>query len=291
MNNDLFRDGIVSTEGDEIYYKVRGKGKPLLFIAPAGGNGDGYYPVAQELSNQYKVITYDRRANTRSTMNFPDYFDIRQQSRDAFAVLESVGEKSAIVIGNSSGAVIALDMATAFPEVLHAAIIHEAAVPNVLPEAESEKWEAFFQDCYSLAKRKGASHGAMKFYFGAELPAIRLMWDAMKVIKYMKQDKTTLDMKRIQSSKASNFLIFNELLPVTSYRPDFDALMRSGVKIYIGCGEYGLKKNTWYYRAAKIMASKLSCELVSFPGHHGEYMGRYKPWAKVLRETIQKTGW
>ena len=92
MRNVKFYDGIVSTEGDDIYYKVRGEGKPILFIAPAGGNGDGYYHVSKTLSEKYKVITYDRRANTRSTMNFPDQFDIRQQSRDAVAVLKAAGE-------------------------------------------------------------------------------------------------------------------------------------------------------------------------------------------------------
>lgn len=291
MNNILFRDGIVKTEGDELYYKIRGEGKPLLFIAPAGGNGDGYYPVAQILSDRYKVITYDRRANTRSTMNFPARFDIRQQSRDALAVLNAAGEETALVIGNSSGAVIALDLAAAYPKAVHAAIIHEAAIPAVLPPTEAAKWQEFFISCYDLAKRKGASYGAMKFYFGVELPALRLMWDTLKVTKYMKQDKTSCAVKRIPARTGSDFLIFNELLPITGYQPDFETLGNNGVKIFIGCGEYGIKRNAWYYRAAKIMAERLSCEFVAFPGHHGEYMGRYEPWAKVVRETVQKAGW
>jgi len=291
LSNSFFHDGIVSTEGDELYYKVRGKGKPILFIAPGGGNGDGYYPVAKELSDQYKVITYDRRANTRSTMNFPNDFSICQQSRDALAVLEATGEQSAIVIGNSSGAVIALDMAAVYPEAVHAAIIHEAPVPGILPEAEAKKWKAFFQDCYDLARSKGSSRGAIKFYFGTELPAVRLMLDTLKVYRYMKQDKSKYNLKRIPSSAATDYLLFNELLPVTGFLPDFNALKNSRVKLFIGCGEYGIKRNTWYYRTSKIMAEKLSCEFVTFPGHHGEYMGKFKPWARVVRETVQKAGW
>ncbi len=288
MSNTTFYDGKVSTEGDELYYKIRGEGKPLLFIAPAGGNGDGYYPVACILADKYKVITYDRRANTRSTKNFPNDFDIRQQSRDALAVLTAAGETSAIVVGNSSGAVIALDLAAAYPEAVHAAIIHEAAIPSVLPDAEAVKWREFFKSCYELGKRKGAAWGAMKFYFGVELPAVRLMMATMKVLKYMKQDKITCNVERIPSKEASDILIFNELLPVTGYRPDFDSLKNSGVKIFIGCGQYGLKKNAWYAKAAKILADRLSCDFVTFPGHHGEFMGNPIPWAKVLRETIQK---
>ena len=291
MSELKYYDGIVTTEGDDIYYKVRGEGKPILFIAPAGGNGDGYYPTSKMLSDSYKVITYDRRANTRSTMNFPGQFDIRQQSRDAIAVLKAAGEEKAIVFGNSSGGVIAFDLAAAYPEMVYAAIIHEAAIPSVLPVEEAEKWGKFFQSCYDVGKEKGASKGAMRFYFGVELPAVRLMLDTLKVTRYEKKDQTNLSLNRISSKAATDFLVFKELLPVTRFEPDFEALNNSGVKFFIGCGQYGINRNTWYYRAAKIAADRLGCEFVIFPGHHGEYMGRYEPWTNVLENTIKKAGW
>jgi hypothetical protein len=54
-----------------------------------GGSGDAwlYAFVADILSDEYKVITYDRRTNSRSTMNDPQNFEISQQSRDAMTVL------------------------------------------------------------------------------------------------------------------------------------------------------------------------------------------------------------
>ena len=291
MESEDFRDGVVTTEGDALYYKVHGGGKPVLFIAPAGGDGDGYYPVAKILSDEYKVITYDRRANARSTMNYPGNFDIRQQSRDALAVLQACGEDTAFVVGNSSGAVITLDMATAFPGAVRAAIIHEAPIPSVLPGEEAEKWRLFFKSCYDLALKKGASRGATMFYFGVELPAIRLMAATLKVLIYEKLEKPTFDVKRISSKQGAEFLIFNELLPITGYEPDFNALAANGTQIFIGCGKYGLGRNAWYARAAQIMAKRLSCGFVEFPGHHGEFMGNPAPWAKVVRETIHKAGW
>jgi pimeloyl-ACP methyl ester carboxylesterase len=224
-------------------------------------------------------------------MNFPNQFDIRQQSRDALAVLKAVGEEKAIVFGNSSGGVIALDLAAAYPEAVHAAIVHEPALPRVLPKEEVEKWSKFFQSCYDVGKEKGASKGAMRFYFGIEMPAIRLMWDTIKVSKYEKQDETKLTLNRISSKAGTDFLVFKELLPVTSFEPDFEALNNSNVKFFIGCGQYGINKNTWYYRAAKTTADRLDCEFVTFPGHHGEYMGKYKPWTKILEDTIKKAGW
>ena len=72
------QSGHVTTEGDELYYEVRGLGPPLLTIPPAGGDAGFYSFVADILSDEYKVITYDRRVNSRSTMNDPQNFDISQ---------------------------------------------------------------------------------------------------------------------------------------------------------------------------------------------------------------------
>jgi pimeloyl-ACP methyl ester carboxylesterase len=281
--------GIVSAEGDELYYKVRGTGKPILFIAPGGGNGDDYLPVANILADSYKVITYDRRANTRSTRHFPNDFSIRQQSRDAVAVLSELGETKAFVIGNSSGAVIALDMATAFPAHVHGAVIHEAPIPSVLPEAG--KWKDFFVSCNTLAKEKGSSAGAKRFFFGVELPAYPILWATIKARIFVKKDKLENEPPRISRADATDLLLLNELLPVTGYEPDFETAKVVGAKLYIGCGQYGLKRNAWYANAARIMAEKLSCELIEFPGHHASFMDRPTEWSEVIREIAHKAGW
>ena len=283
------QSGTVSTEGDELFYKVRGTGKPILFIAPGGGNGDDYLQVANILADSYKVITYDRRANARSTRHFPHEFSIRQQSRDAVAVLSGLGETKALVVGNSSGAVIALDMATAFPEYVHAAVIHEAPIPSVLPE--STKWKNFFILCNKLAKEKGASAGAKKFFFGVELPVYPILWATIKARIFVKKEKLENEPLRINRADATDVLLLNELLPVTGYEPDFEEAKAGGVKLYIGCGRYGLKRNAWYAKAARIMAEKLSCETVEFPGHHGSFMNRPVEWAEVIRTIALKADW
>src|SRR3989442_15698426 len=102
------KSGRVTTEGDDLYYEVRGQGQPLLMIAPAGGDGWQYLFVGDILAGVYKIITYYRRANARSTMNDPQNFQISPQSRDAVGVFCAAGATSAFVFGNCSGAVIAL---------------------------------------------------------------------------------------------------------------------------------------------------------------------------------------
>ena len=136
------KSGRVKTEGDELYYEVRGQGQPLLMISGGGGDGGSYSLIAEILSDEYKVITYDRRANARSTMNDPQNFEVSQQSRDAVAVLLAAGETSAFVFGNSSGAVIALDMAKTHPQSVRAIVAHEPPLARVHPN--TRKWQRFF---------------------------------------------------------------------------------------------------------------------------------------------------
>jgi hypothetical protein len=47
------QSGRVTTEGDNLYYEVRGQGLPLVLIPGAGGDADRYTAVAEILSDEY----------------------------------------------------------------------------------------------------------------------------------------------------------------------------------------------------------------------------------------------
>src|SRR5215469_10733294 len=174
MNTDqrLVQSGRVTTEGDDLYYEVRGQGQPFLMIPAGGGDGDYYAAVADLLCDEYKVITYDRRANARSTMHAPQNFEISQQSRDAVAVLHAVGETSAFVFGNSSGGVIALDMAKTQPQAVRAVIVHEPPIPRVLPLPQARKWQRRFASAYLTAFRFGSYVATTQFMLGVRIPVL-----------------------------------------------------------------------------------------------------------------------
>jgi hypothetical protein len=159
----------------------------------------------------------------------------------------------------------------------------------VLPDAL--KWKNFFISCKQLAEEKGTSAGAKRFFFGVELPAYSLLWATIKLRVFVKKEILENEPPNISSADASDVLLLNELLPVTGYEPDFETAKAGGTKLYIGCSRYGLKRNAWYTRAARIMAEKLSCEMVEFPGHHGSFMDRPTEWAVVVREIAHKARW
>lgn len=282
MENTIIQCGRVKTEGDELFYKIRGSGKPILFIAPGGGNGDDYLALADLLAKDYKIITYDRRANSRSTRNFPNDFSVEQQSRDAVAVLNAASEDKAYVFGNSSGAVIALDLVTHYSDSVYSVIVHEAPVAVVHPE--NNKWRNFFQSCYDVAIKKGSSAGASKFFFGIEMPVLPLIFATQKGRKYAKREKILNDKQPLSNKEATDVLVLNELLPITSYVPDFEKLKAYCKKIIIGRGEYGIRKKTWYAEVAKILSEKVGCELIVCPTHHGSFMDKPEKWAELLKK-------
>jgi pimeloyl-ACP methyl ester carboxylesterase len=278
----MIQSGRVRTEGDDLYYEVRGQGEPLLMIAPAGGDGWQYSFVANILADEYKVIAYDRRANARSTMNEPQNFEISQQSRDAIAVLHAVGEESAFVFGNSSGAVIALDMAKTQPQAIRAVVAHEPPVARVHPNAK--KWQRFFAGVYLMAFRFGSSLAALRFFLGVEVP-VRQLIKATKDVNIHREQSSE---PYISAKDATDFLVKQELLPVTDYLPDVERIKQNGVRVFMAVGKWALDRKTWYAQTAQILAEKLGCEVITFPGHHGSFMDMPLEFADTLRSVLRK---
>ena len=272
----------VTTEGDELYYELHGQGQPLLMIPAAGGDAGLYSFVADILSDEYKVITYDRRANSRSTMNDPQNFEISQQSRDAVAVLRAVGEQSAFVFGNSSGAVIALDMAKTQPQAVRAVVAHEPPIARVHPKAR--KWQRFFAGVYWMAFWFGATLAARRFAFGVGIP-VRLLAKAQKNVEIHREK---IHERRIRPEDATDFLVKQELLPVTNYLPDVAMIKKNGVRVFMAAGKMSLERKRFYAETAPILAENLGCEMVTFPGHHGSYMDMPDEWAATLRSVLHK---
>jgi pimeloyl-ACP methyl ester carboxylesterase len=251
-------------------------------IPPAGGDGWLYSYVADILADDYRVIVYDRRANARSTMNQPQNFEISQQSRDAVAVLRAAGEQSAVVFGNSSGAVIALDMARTQPQAVRAVLAHEAPLARLHPKAQ--KWQRFFAKVYMTAFRFGSSLAVLRFMLGVQLPVLQMINASRPVNQHRKQSVQ----RYLSDRQANDALVKLELLPITNYMPDIDAIKHNNVRTFIGVSQYGLKRKAWYAQVAQILAESLDSEMVTFPGHHGAFLDMPEEFATTLRNLLRQ---
>ena len=276
----------ITVEGDTLLYRVSGQGIPVLFISGGGGDGDLFLPLADSLSDKYKAITYDRRANAGSSMNHPDVFSVQQQAKDAAAIINAAGEQSAFVFGNSSGAVIALELFKMFPEKVRGIIAHEPPIARLHPNPD--KWHTFFQSCYkSSFGFGGASWAATRFLGGIEVPAFQMIKAQMSAEKHLKKNSLVPKKDRIPSKQASLYLIRQELLPVTDYEPDIGFMADNKDKILLAVGSYAKEHNTFLFQIVKQLSEQIGKPYVLVPGHHGSFMDDIEHLSIRLNELIQ----
>ncbi|GAB3236690.1 hypothetical protein GCM10027447_35210 [Glycomyces halotolerans] len=264
--------GSVATEGDDLYFEVRGQGPPLLMISGGGGDAGFYSYVADILADDYQVITYDRRGNSRSTRNFPDSFDIAQQARDAEAVIRAAGHDSAHVFGNSGGAIIALELAADHPDVLRTVVAHEPPTLHVLPDGD--KWLGMFASVYRTSFALGPQAANLQFSM------------SLKAVPLSAYEHTPAGFTERTGSNDSHF-IKNEMLPFVNYRPDTTKIESNGVDLIMAAGRLTLDTGDYYGRTAPILAAELGQETAVFPGHHITYFDQPHAWSSALRDILE----
>ena len=105
-------------DGVELEYQVVGSGEAVLLIPP-GPLADGFLPFLSEgaLADRYRLIQYHRRGQMASSQATPP-LSYAEQAADATGLLSHLGVTRAHIVGHSTGANIALQLALDRPEVV-----------------------------------------------------------------------------------------------------------------------------------------------------------------------------
>src|SRR5262252_8373544 len=121
--------------GATLYYEKEGAGTAVLFIAGSTGDAGNFTRAAGLLADEFTVVTYDRRGNSRSPR--PSGWtttSVSEQADDAAALIEALDLSPAAVFGASAGAPIALDLMIRHPRLVRAGILQEPSIFSVLPD-------------------------------------------------------------------------------------------------------------------------------------------------------------
>ena len=123
------KTGTVDANGTKLYYELRGSGPALLFIPGSEGDAEEYLRVAELLDDEFTVLTYDRRGLSRSPRPV-GYIGttVDRQTDDAAALLGALQLSPASVWGNSSGAIIGLNLTLRYPELVSKAMLHDPSL-------------------------------------------------------------------------------------------------------------------------------------------------------------------
>ncbi|MFG2036645.1 alpha/beta fold hydrolase [Dactylosporangium sp. NPDC048998] len=264
----------LSVPGATLYYEVRGSGPVLLLICGGIYDAEGFAGLADELAAERTVVTFDRRGNSRSVLTGrPAELSVSEQADDAYRLLGAVGvtaDEPADVFGNSSGAVIALELAARNPGMLRTVVAHEPPVFELL--ADFDHWRTVLGQVADAYREGGAG------------PAMGVFGGAMGM--HGEGDGGTPPSPEFGARMQANLEVFvaREIAPVGAYVPDLEGLRSGTVRIVpaVGAASTGEPPN----RAGLELAARLGTTAEVFPGGHGGF-GDAAPFAARLREILE----
>jgi pimeloyl-ACP methyl ester carboxylesterase len=129
---------MIQANGIELYHEVRGSGPPALFIMGATGDAGLFAKLADQLSDEFTIITYDRRATGRSprppgwTATSPE-----EQADDAAGLLRALEVDDAAVLGTSIGGVFALCLTVRHPGLVRGCVLHEPTLVRLYDDPDT----------------------------------------------------------------------------------------------------------------------------------------------------------
>jgi len=119
-----------NVNGIRMYYEIYGKGKPLLLIHGDGGSIKEESNQIASFSKHYRVIEADSRGQGKTNDN-SDSLTYSLMTEDFNALLNYLHVDSALIFGQSDGAIIGLMLAARHPEKVK---MLAAMSPNLRPD-------------------------------------------------------------------------------------------------------------------------------------------------------------
>lgn len=120
------------------YCELRGSGPTVVLIPSGEGDCGSFDKVAELLSTQFTVLTFDMPGFSRTSdpPNFERY-SMAQAASEVAALVQSLELGPATFYGCSSGGQVALRLAVQAPGLVRRAIVHEVAPAAPFPQPPS----------------------------------------------------------------------------------------------------------------------------------------------------------
>ena len=258
----------LAVPGAVLHYDVRASepsgGDVLMMIgSPMGAAGFG--SLAPHFSDR-TVVTYDPRGSERSERTDPDLEvtpDVH--AADIAAVIEAVGRGPVDLFASSGGAVNALALVAARPELVRVIVAHEPPAASLLPDAPEAL--AACRAVYDTYLQRGFGHGMAHF-----IALISLQGPVpADFASQPGPDPASFGMPADDDGRRDDLMLGSNIITVTHYRPDAEALRAASTRIVVGVGAES--HGELAQRGGEAVAVLLDTEPVAFPGGHGGFLG------------------
>jgi pimeloyl-ACP methyl ester carboxylesterase len=290
----------LNVPGGRLAYDIRdaetGTGAPALLMIGHPMDANGFATLAGYFRDR-TVVTYDPRGVGRSEVT--DRTQVRTpelHADDLHRLISALHAGPVDLFASSGGAVNALALVARHGEDVHTLVSHEPPIAPVLPDHEEA--EAVIQDIRATYVREGFGPAMAKFIVFSGLqgpvPADYLQRPAPDPAAFGLPGADGAPPGGAPRGGGDDPLLGASFIPITHYMPDFSALRAAPARIVIAAGVES--EGTMAQRAALAIAERLNQELVTFPSHHGGFLGgefgyRGDPdaFAATLRQVLDQT--
>jgi pimeloyl-ACP methyl ester carboxylesterase len=258
----------IEVPGAELTYDIRVNERttepPLVLIgSPMGAAGFG--TLAGHFTDR-TVVTYDPRGVERSRRT-----DDAQRSTpeehadDVHRIIAAVSGEPVDVFASSGGAVNALALVARHPTDVRTLVAHEPPAAAILPDREHAL--AACRDIHETYLRSGTGPGMAKFI------AI-VSHQGPITAEYLEQpapDPQMFGLPTEDDGSRDDVLLAQNMISCTHFEPDVEALRAAPTRIVLAAGAES--EGTLANRGAHAVAERLGSKAVSFPSHHGGFLG------------------
>jgi len=262
---------VVVANGTMLYYEVQGTGPALLCIAGTTGDAGHFTQVAARLADEFTIVTYDRRGNSRSPR--PEGWtrtSVSEQADDAVALMQALRLSPGAVFATDAGGRIGLDLLIRFPYLLHGVILHDPVLPSVLHDA-AQLTDAVQVAIYQGVQAKGLPGGveAVFRYIAGDAAVAAI---PPQTLERMLQNAETI----FSIERSKDF---------ASWCPAEGALAAVTVPVALLVGH---ESPGFFGEMAGWLASRLKVPVGTAPGGHAAYFDRAPELAEALRPILRQ---
>jgi pimeloyl-ACP methyl ester carboxylesterase len=254
-----------------LHYEVPGQG-PLVVLVGAPMDARSFAPLADRLAADHTVLTTDPRGINRSPVDDPDKDSTPElRADDLSRLLTHLDAGPAAVLGSSGGAVSALALVQAHPELVHTVIAHEPPLDELLDDREQLR--AKTEDMIPTYLAGDVAGAWAKFLAVANITMPQAVVEEL-----------FLGECDPQAVADEHFQYAHMLLPTTQWRPDLTAMRGATTRIVVGIGEES--GGQLCDRTSTALAAALRIEPTMFPGGHIGFAENPDGFATRLRAVL-----
>lgn len=256
--------------GATLTYDVRGdldapRDRPVLLLIGSPMGASGFPTLASHFPDRV-VVTYDPRGVERSVRSDGTGELVpADHAGDLAALIETLDAGPVELFASSGGAVNALALVAARPDLVSTLVAHEPPLCAIVPDADRAL--AAVEDMYATYHRAGMGAAMAKFiaFTGheGEVPGDYLDRPA--------PDPAMFGLPAEDDGDRGDALLGQNLRGCCTYVPDAQALRAASTRIVVAVGEES--GGQLARRGGEAVAAQIGVEPVVFPSGHGGFLG------------------